>query len=116
MPDALKRALQGFYDSYPDNALIPHDFLPPWLQVREASCKMKAVTGDLNDALRVKKLPQACHMSKTRSRVDVDLHLIARSRKMDSTTPLHFYVAGGYAVSEILGFRDFSDIDVWLAP
>ena len=46
----------------------------------------------------------------------MDLRSIARSGKLDSTTPVHLYVPGGYVVSEILGFRYFSDIDVWLAP
>ena len=108
--------MQGFYDAYPDNALIPHEFLPQWLQVRRASCKIQAVIDDLNDAFSVTRMPKAYHMSKTRSRVQVDLRSIARSCKLDSTTPVRFYVAGGYGVSEILGFTDFSDIDVWLAP
>ena len=95
MPEALKTALQGFYDAYPDNDVIPHEFLPQWLQVREASCKIQAVIDDLSDASRVTKMPKAYHMSKTRSRVEVDLRSSARSCKMDSTTPVRFYVAGG---------------------
>ena len=115
LPEAVVQCMQVFYGEYPDNVLIPYNFLQPQLQAPGVQARLAACMQELDRAIGL-----ACCSAPASS--PHGLKVLERLRSLQSLAPrwqqdsFHFYVAGGYVLSRVFGIGDYSDIDVWTSP
>ena len=127
IPERVQPILAEFYNSYPDNCLVPlHAYLlpgfraghPPDVEAVSALSKREekrlvGVVADLDRGIRIEKIRPSCH---TRRGISVSQQMgYVRCHVSRLTSPGHFefHIAGGYAVDKIFGYGDDTDIDVW---
>ena len=112
MPADVREVMREFFSSYPPGVLVPHDYLPDDLQVPRVEERLGRATKELRRAIGLCLVqPRTCWMDKLFSKLDVLCGLEPRSH-----TPFYCYVAGGFVVAEMLGYGDWTDIDVWTRP
>ena len=115
LPEAIIQYMHLFYGEYPDNILLPHDFLLPQLQVPGAQAPLASCVQELGGAVGL-----GCCSAPVRTphglKVFERLHLIQSLAPRWQQESFHFYVAGSYVLSRVLGIGEYSDIDVWTSP
>ena len=112
MPPDVRQAMRDFFSSYPPGALLPHDYLPRDLQVPNVEERLGHATRELRRAVGLCLVqPRTPYSRKLTHKLDVLCKLAPRSN-----TPFYCYVAGGFVVAEMLGYGEWTDIDVWTRP
>ena len=112
VPDAVQEVMRGYYLDYPPTVLLPHTFLPQELQVPDADLRLVRAANTLLRATGTTVVRGRCEWSR---KVYCRLSLL-HDLVTDHGPQFYFYVAGGFVVSELLGFGEWKDIDVWTQP
>lgn len=112
VPPATHDVMRSFYSEYPPNILVPHTFLPLQLQVPDIDRKLVVASNTLRRAVGSSVVRSLC----PRTHIMYDRLQQLHELVTDRGPSFHYYVTGGFVVSELLGFGEWEDIDVWTRP
>ena len=130
IPAKVKSVLAQFYNSYPDNCLVPlHAYLLPGFRAgdprefeavsilsRAEGERLAEVVADLDRAISIRKIRTSCHTKRGTRLAQHVQNAWCHGARLTSPGHFEFYIAGGYAVDTILGYGPHTDIDVWFEP
>ena len=128
MPDSVRVLVYSFTPFCSKHQLVPLHLLPlhaafhginlsqsPQPSLGRAGRFLRAVH-IIERAIGFVAVPARGRRVLSRHEADMDSMFEHMATLRPCPPPFHFYVAGGFVVSEVFGFGDWGDIDVWFQP